>query len=136
MHENRLPQCEEKFKALDREMVDVKKPKGNGINLFWKSVGIFLVVMGSTIGYIVANDAASRDRDAIIEKEHTKDLSEIKENYNAAILKQTETNGKIFAKMTEIETLLRVGNINTAGSRTDATARYEASEKRKNTGNL
>jgi len=130
-HDERLPQCDEKFHALDLEMVDAKKPKGNGLGILLKMIGILLAVMSPTVGYIIANDSSSRSRDTEITKDHQEDVDTIKEDFNAAILKQTEMNGKIFGAITRIETLLSTENITTARSRTDAAERYK--EERRST---
>ena len=95
-HEHRLPECEEKFKSLDGEFADMKRPKNGG---GWAKylVGVIVslilfIVLPAIVNYSIASDKESRARDTEIEKKQTANSE-----------KQNEVNSKILSTLATIQ---------------------------------
>jgi len=99
-HEHRLPECEEKFKSLDGEFADMKRPKNGG---GWAKylVGVIVslilfIVLPAMVNYSIASDKESRTRDSKIEEKQTANSE-----------KQSEVNSKILSALSEISSDVR-----------------------------
>lgn len=106
--EERLPQCDEKFLAHDREikeLKDKKQDKPNGGSMGWTVAkwvsGLFvtavvMVILPSIATNVIANDKDTRAREKKME-----------DKYDRMIYAQLEVNKQLLVAITEIKSDLK-----------------------------
>jgi hypothetical protein len=98
-HQERLPECEQRFKGLDGELADMKKPRSTTWLQYLVGVIVSLIlfiVLPTMVNYSIEADKESRMRDSDLEKRHTESEQ-----------KQASVNSALLSTLSEIRTDLK-----------------------------